>query len=282
MQFKKTILSAAVATTVGVAAGFSATAQADTITGTWSGVFTMLDANGGFISNTDTNPCLGGLAGCTRTGPVTGTLAFDTATGSGSGTVAAFSFFGGGKASATSISFQAIGNGAGGPGTLVLGNMGFNWNGNNGIPVSIVLDAAGFFGAAFAGLTVSQTITGGATPASANLDGTFPVGAVMATTTWNTTNIFGSNTTLGNNPSGTLPLIADTKSVGGSPMRAGPFLGSNANFDIRSIHVTSCTDTGTGTDACKVAPVVPVPAAVWLFGSGLLGLVGIARRRMVK
>jgi len=24
--------------------------------------------------------------------------------------------------------------------------------------------------------------------------------------------------------------------------------------------------------------VVPVPAAVWLFGSGLLGLIGIARR----
>jgi hypothetical protein len=28
-----------------------------------------------------------------------------------------------------------------------------------------------------------------------------------------------------------------------------------------------------------VAPAVPVPAAVWLFGSGLLGLVGVARRK---
>ena len=27
------------------------------------------------------------------------------------------------------------------------------------------------------------------------------------------------------------------------------------------------------------APVIPVPAAVWLFGSGLIGLVGVARRR---
>jgi hypothetical protein len=28
-----------------------------------------------------------------------------------------------------------------------------------------------------------------------------------------------------------------------------------------------------------VVPAVPVPAAVWLFGSGLIGLVGVARRR---
>jgi len=44
--------------------------------------------------------------------------------------------------------------------------------------------------------------------------------------------------------------------------------------------------TATGTINCKattshlsVYGVVPVPAAVWLFGSGLLGLVGIARRK---
>jgi hypothetical protein len=29
------------------------------------------------------------------------------------------------------------------------------------------------------------------------------------------------------------------------------------------------------------AIVVPIPAAVWLFGSGLLGLIGVARRRRV-
>ena len=31
-------------------------------------------------------------------------------------------------------------------------------------------------------------------------------------------------------------------------------------------------------DDCS-APAVPVPAAVWLFGSGLLGLIGVARRK---
>ena len=35
----------------------------------------------------------------------------------------------------------------------------------------------------------------------------------------------------------------------------------------------------TGTSVQIGAAVVPVPAAVWLFGSGLLGLVGVARRR---
>ena len=34
--------------------------------------------------------------------------------------------------------------------------------------------------------------------------------------------------------------------------------------------------TGTVTEG---APPIPIPAAVWLFGSGLLGLVGVARRR---
>jgi len=36
---------------------------------------------------------------------------------------------------------------------------------------------------------------------------------------------------------------------------------------------------GGDTLIAKAGPVVPVPAAVWLFGSGLIGLVGVARRK---
>ena len=101
---------------------------------------------------------------------------------------------------------------------------------------------------------------------------TLPIGpGPMVTTTWDTTTIGGSACTLGCNPSGTLPLIADTNvdtragdiGIGGSPMVAGPFLNYNINIDITSMQVTS---------------VVPIPAAVWLFGSGLAGLIGVARR----
>ena len=51
---------------------------------------------------------------------------------------------------------------------------------------------------------------------------------------------------------------------------AGPFL-SVARFQSTGID-------GNGSDWVG-AGVIPVPAAVWLFGSGLLGLIGVARRR---
>lgn len=51
--------------------------------------------------------------------------------------------------------------------------------------------------------------------------------------------------------------------VSGYPMQVGPFPNQNPTF--------------SGTVAAVSA--VPVPAAVWLFGSGLVGLAGIARRR---
>ncbi len=48
--------------------------------------------------------------------------------------------------------------------------------------------------------------------------------------------------------------------------------GFNGGFavDFNNAAFSGLADTGT---------VVPVPAAVWLFGSGLLGLIGFARRR---
>jgi hypothetical protein len=38
-------------------------------------------------------------------------------------------------------------------------------------------------------------------------------------------------------------------------------------------------DVAQGTGAFEAVAAVPVPAAAWLFGSALLGLVGVGRRR---
>ena len=49
------------------------------------------------------------------------------------------------------------------------------------------------------------------------------------------------------------------------------------NFEFFGFSLQSANGNVISTDI--VNTVVPVPAAVWLFGSGLLGLVGVARRR---
>ena len=61
---------------------------------------------------------------------------------------------------------------------------------------------------------------------------------------------------------------------------SGPFLGA-AKF----ANTGTCVDPGNPDLPCYEnsdwVGAVPVPAAVWLFGSGLLGLIGVARRRKV-
>ena len=267
IRCKKAVLTAAMAVALGTASVTDA--RADILSFSFSGLFTMLDPSGTALQNTSKPYYYDKTWGYGLRTQISGTMSFDTITGAGSGTVVPFQFFGGNASLPNSflnqLTLQAIGDGFGNPGTLILGNMLFNWGGNNGIPVSIVLDGAGFFGSA--PYSVGQTIIGvGALPASNGIKGnTIPIGpAPVATTTWNTTTVPGAG--MGSAVSGQLPLIADT--IGGSPMIAGPFTGYNANFDITSITVTSI-----------VPAAVPVPAAVWLFGSGLLGLVGIARRK---
>ena len=53
-------------------------------------------------------------------------------------------------------------------------------------------------------------------------------------------------------------IDGDSDGIPGTAMTAGPFTGFSPYFNTT---------------------VVPIPAAAWLFGSGLLGLVGVARRR---
>ncbi|BCO31790.1 hypothetical protein TspCOW1_18930 [Thiohalobacter sp. COW1] len=87
-------------------------------------------------------------------------------------------------------------------------------------------------------------------------------------------------------------LDADYDGILGTAMTQGPFIGFTPYFAGIATVVEVCVDEGglLGSLLCTSIPphleipkhppsAVPVPAAVWLFGSGLLGLVGVARRR---
>jgi hypothetical protein len=260
---KKTAIGAALAVVLGTASPTDV--RADIVSFAFSGVFSLLTPDGVHaLANTslpyyyDTTWHYG-----LRT-QISGSMSIDTITGAGMGTIAPFDFCNSGGLFIHDLTVQAIGNGSGGYGSLILGNMLFNWSGNAGIPVSIVWDASGLINSI--PLPINRAVSGvGATPASNSiLNGIVPIGpALLATTTWNTTTVPGAG--MGTAVSGTMPLAADT--VAGSPMIAGPFTGYNANFDITTISV--------------VVETVPVPAAIWLFGSGLFGLAALAQRRKI-
>ena len=205
------------------------------------------------------------------------TFTFDDSLGAGFAgdmTIANFDTFGA-TATIYDISLEHV------TGTdLIIGNMLADWNGNNGVPLSMVWDASGLFNAIDYGLQSGDVISGtnlvrggstiadvgSAIPAS---DGPgYDQGpAPLAVTTWNTSTLCTPGVDcLGNALSGGWPLTDD--GMAGSPMVDGPFPGLSVNFDIGS---------GNSLTVLSVS-AVPVPAAVWLFGSGLLCLIGFARK----
>jgi hypothetical protein len=305
MNLKKSAISTAIGLAIAGSAATPLTAFATVQNFTFNGWFTMLDPDGNPLENTSI------LRGNAYQTALTGSMSFDTVTGAGTADIDPFEFNSKGNASAQGVQFQAIGDGMGDPnGTLVLGNMTFDWNNNVGIPISVVLDAAGFF-------------TQGATMATPASDGSYIGGGfanngylslgpvLMATTTWNVHPApdcgLAANSTPPSGggcmtvlPSGGLPLVADTHvnlnkafpqttgvyGIGGVPMWDGPFEGFNGNFDVTSLTFVNTGGTVNGGNPFPVGPypsnAVPVPAAVWLFGSGLVGLVGVARRNSKK
>lgn len=154
-----------------------------------------------------------------------------------------------------------------GESNLIDGIILVDWDGNVDMSLHVEWDATGLFNAIDLGLQPGDVLSGTDLYFDANENGVYDAG----------TDIYradiGSATPYSDFvPSpfhiagGPAPMAATINSIG---LTEGPFPGTKGYFDIgtgNSIHITS------------VSPV-PVPAAVWLFGSGLLGLIGVARRK---
>jgi hypothetical protein len=290
--FNTTVLSGAISAALSIGVGLSVplVAQADIFEftfdnsgcsaspitpcgGAGDGVFSILDNSGKFIANSSdpyySDPIWSGGVRTQIGGSFTIKETQGTTQGKGVATINPFDFFAGGPAVAQNISFEDIGDGSGTLGTIGaagekmwLGQMLFNWNSNNGIPVSLVWDLQGVVDN-LAGLdvnnianpanvlgSVAHDLTGavGATPASDGLKkGSFFIGpSPVATTSFDTTSLCTTimpDDCLNTNPSGALPLINDATGTSGTPMIDGPFAGSNANFDVAKLTLSGYNDT---------------------------------------
>jgi hypothetical protein len=218
-------------------------------------LFTMLDPVGNPLANT-AYPYYGDPTwGYGFRTQLTGTLTFDTVELSGSAFIQPFQFFGAMlPATLRDLTFQDAGIDPATGHTLVLANMLLDWNVNLAIPVALVWDVDGLLSAVAGGLNVGDAVSGGTLPASESvLKSRYPIGpSPVASTTWDATNTCVVNCS-GVNPSGSLPLSADT--IGGDPMYAGPFPGFNLNIDLTSLHVVSIVHDDR--PAFSVATVIP-------------------------
>ncbi|MBI5463205.1 MAG: VPLPA-CTERM sorting domain-containing protein [Gammaproteobacteria bacterium] len=143
-----------------------------------------------------------------------------------------------------------------GPGQVGM-HMLFDWNGGLNIDVFVVANTGAMFGAGL--LYSTQTNAKGQYKCDAGFTGTLVKNCLYDMP------IYGSG---GQPVKNQVWMFASTDGDGdgvmGIPMVAGgPFAGFNANFNANLTAI----------------PEVPIPAAAWLFGSGLMGLVATARRR---
>jgi hypothetical protein len=141
-----------------------------------------------------------------------------------------------------------------------------------------ILDSAGT-------LIVTDFTTSSTTAGGANTDtGTVAFAGTYAGTTFTATS--GTFTTLTCGPAtssacGFLKLNTPTAFVAGSvsgAVVADP-TGGVVSAETKQFGTVTVLETYTFSGFTPVVSTVPLPPAVWLLGSGLLGLVGTARRR---
>ena len=259
MNLKHSLMTAAITSALSINTAQALNYNPSILDMEYNGLFTLLDPVGTAFQNTG-YPYYGDPTwGYGFRTQISGTMTLDTTTGYGTATISPFELFGASTV-IDNFELQAIEN------NLLLGKFTFRWNGTTS-STQIVLDASGLFaelptspGDIYDATTCAVSGTC-ATPASDGIkNGKYPIGPVpISTSSFNVNGSTGLGTTLAQ-----LSLGSDD-GIGGSPMDNGPFSGYNLNIDFTSLQVSP----------------IPVPAAMWLFGSGLIALTGIARRRKV-
>jgi predicted extracellular nuclease len=111
-------------------------------------------------------------------------------------------------------------------------------------------------------------------------------GAPDAIALLNNGNIVDSLSYEGDVPSateGTASTLADSGTVTASLSRLPNGIDTNnnqADFQLGCITPGTANITGSGDCSSVAVSTVPIPAAGWLFGSGLIGLIGIRRKQL--
>jgi hypothetical protein len=136
-------------------------------------------------------------------------------------------------------------------------HMLFDWNGGLNNDVFVVASASTVFGA---GIGRSSTFT---TSLGNNCDGKGSVSIINCL--YDGKNFGSAGKPTGGQTWMLASVDGNADGVMGIPMATGgPFAGFNANFNA---------------NLAPTPKVVPIPATAWLFGSGLLGLISVARRK---
>ena len=235
-------------------------AQSATLTFDFTGRLVVVDPSDNVLLN-DVN-------GLTQSyTPIEASLTFDTNTGLGASALSITMntpFFG------SIATFHDITMARVGDTNIIEGGMLIDWNTPN-MPLHIEWDATGLFNAINyeSGLQVGDVLSGTDLYHDINGNGVQDAGEYLTDIGSATPYSDGLQSSVDpafQSLQGPAPLAATSNSLG---LIGGPFSGFRGLVDIgsgNSIHVTSVS-------------YVPVPAAVWLFGSGLLGLIGVARRK---
>lgn len=237
---------------LGLCLSLSGVAQADILTFDFTGRLVVADGGGNIIYNN----------GSTYT-PISASLTYDTAAGAGSSnlSITMGNFFLGQPATFHDIS-MTLQSGS----DLIAGQVFVDWNGNMNMPLHVEWDATGLLNAIDYGLQVGDKLSGRYLYRDYNADHVWDASELVADI-FSATPYSDSLQPYAYLRQGPAPLAATSGSLG---LAAGtPFSGIRGYFDIGSGNSMYVTAVST----------VPVPAAAWLFGSGLLGLIGVARRK---